>query len=247
MGPTYKVAIYLSTITATLHTEVCLNILVSPPVKGKKRHKTASFTKRLFDLDAPANVLWLTQSAPLAAALSRPQGHPPYGVTVRVQGYCYTGGIGIVFTVHGGDSAHDLLPCCIWVLPPVERLCRSVPPTSAVTRILSSPLIGVLHGLLEMSSENKHRMKDGKTRDISQRNTMARRFLVISFHHFPSCLHWQTQTHTYTHTRTSLQWAALWECFLPLVNKMSESTFQREEQQQQAPYWFISLIQNRVM
>lgn len=45
IGPTYRAAIYLSTKTATLHSEVSLNIWVSLLVRGKKRHKTTSFTK----------------------------------------------------------------------------------------------------------------------------------------------------------------------------------------------------------
>lgn len=69
MGPTYKTAIYLYTITATLHSEVSLNTRVSLPVRRKRGHKTTSFTKRLFDLDAPANAFWLTQSVPLASML----------------------------------------------------------------------------------------------------------------------------------------------------------------------------------
>lgn len=130
-----------------------------------------------------------------------PQGHPPYAVTVKVQGYCYAGGIGIVFTVRGGYLAHDLLPLLHLGPPRGMALCRFVRPTSAVTQILSSPLIGVLHALLGMNSENKHRMKDGKTRDISQRNTMAGLFPVSSFQQFSSFHH--------RHTHASLQWTGL--------------------------------------
>ena len=51
--PTYKAAIYLHTITVALRSEVSLNTRVSPPVKGKKRYQTTSFTNWLFDLSAP--------------------------------------------------------------------------------------------------------------------------------------------------------------------------------------------------
>ncbi|KAK5887474.1 hypothetical protein CesoFtcFv8_016074 [Champsocephalus esox] len=80
-----------------------------------------------------------------------------------------------MFTVHGGDSAHDLPHLGS---PRGAALCRFAYPTSAVTRILSSPLSGVLPALLGMRSENKHRIKDGKTSDISQRNTVAKVFPV---------------------------------------------------------------------
>lgn len=41
----------------------------------------------------------------------------------------------------------------------------------------------------------KHGMKDDETRDVSQRNTMARLFPVKSLHPSPSLLNWQTEMH----------------------------------------------------
>lgn len=139
----------------------------------KKRRRTTSFTEWLFDLDAPANVFWLTQSVPLASMLLEATGSPSV--------WCNGQGSGLLLR-----RQHRHRVYCPWrwlgsrpagllhLGPPRgTSLCRFMRPTSAVIHILSSPLVGVLHAWLGMSSENKHRMKDGKTRDISQRNTMA--------------------------------------------------------------------------
>lgn len=123
-------------------------------------------------------------------------------------------------------------------------LCRFMYPTSAVTQTLSSPLIGVLHAWLGMSGENKHAMKDGKTTDISQRNTMTKVFPVNSFQQFASSHHRQTDAHT------SLSVSSSQRAVPFLVRNISESflgSMAQTKQQEQTPYWFAGVIQNKVM
>lgn len=154
-----------------LHSEPSLNTWVTLCVKGQKRLKTTSFTKWLFDLDAPANVFWLTQSVPLASMLLEATRSP----TVCCNGQ----GSGLLLHRqhrHRVYCPRGWLASRPAVLLHLCPLCRMtlycyVHLTSAVAPTLSSPLICELHALLVMRSENKHRRKDGKTRDISQRNT----------------------------------------------------------------------------
>lgn len=162
-------------------------------------------------------MFWLTQCVPLASMLlGGPQDQPPYGVMVRVQGYCYAGGAAIVFTVDGDDLAHDPLPCCIWVLP-VKRLCRSKHPSWAVIQMFSSALTAVLYG---MSSEEKNKPKN-KTWDEGRRNKRGIQWPgYFLSNHFILLLHCLIDKQKCT----SLQWAAPREQYLEWVNFSGEES-----------------------
>lgn len=147
-------------------------------MRGNKGPSTTSFTEWLFDLHAPANVFWLTQSVPLASMLS--------GTTRPPTVWCIGQGSGLLL-----HRRHRLHVYCPWGwfarwpadLPHLCPLCWTslYCSASAATQRLSSPLIGERCAMLVMRSQNKHRMKDGKTTDMSQRNTVARLFCVCSF------------------------------------------------------------------
>lgn len=123
--------------------------------------KQLFFTKWLFDLDAPANVFRLTQSVPLASMLSKATRSP----TV----WCNGQGSGLLLSrqhrhrVYCPRRRLGSRPAALLHLGPPRGMAviLCVRPRLSL-KTLTSPLIGALHASLEMSSENKHRMKDGK-------------------------------------------------------------------------------------
>lgn len=238
--PSYKAAIYLYTVTAALHSQPSLDTWAS--LQEGRDTKQLFFTKWLFDLDAPANVFRLTQSVPLASMLSKATRSP----TV----WCNGQGSGLLLSrqhrhrVYCPRRRLGSRPAALLHLGPPRGMAviLCVRPRLSL-KTLTSPLIGALHASLEMSSENKHRMKDGKPET-------SHRGIQWAFPcHFNSAVpppHFTT--HTHTSAVNSSQRAVP---FFFLVKNTSESTLRgriaQTKQQEQTLYWFVGSIQNRVM
>lgn len=156
-----------------------------------------------------ANAFWPTQSVPLASMLLE--------ATRSSTVWCCSQGSGLlllrrerhcVYCPRRLPSSQPTAP--LQLGPPHGRTaCHFVHQTSAVSQSISSPVSRALVALLGMSNcGNKHRMKAGRTRDVSKRNTMVGLFPITElFHnilpHFVisrtnTCIHACTRARTHT-------------------------------------------------